>query len=162
MHLWAGACVCACMCVRVCACAPPQHRSTMAQRHHSGTTTAPQRHGTTAPWRHGARAPQHHHTITAQYHNSATAPRHHSEKRHDRFSIIFLARRSLRCSIGEAHATSANSTSLVDCAKDASATCGLGETSLRPHKRRPMSEIHARRHMSEVNKRGPTQDRQDF
>ena len=126
----------------------PQHRGTTASR-----TRAPQQYSTAAPRQRSTAAPQH---------RSTAAPQHRSEKSTIDVRSSFSPRRSARCSIEVAHATSPNSNSLVEVTEDASTTWAVCKISVRSHKRRPISEIREQRHMTEVHERGPPQDRQDF
>ena len=65
------------------------------------------------------------------------------KKMDDRQSTGIRARRSPKTCMEEAHATSANSTDLVEFAEVASATCSPGETPLRSRNNK-QSEMHVR------------------
>ena len=123
MYGSASATVCTGVCMRVCACAPAKHHrhhgTAAPQRYHSSTaarqrgSTAARQHGSTAARRKSSTAPPYHHSSTAQQRDGPMAPQ---QEKHDRRLVVFLAPRWSRCSTGEAHATSANSTSLVEFA----------------------------------------------
>ena len=125
----------------------PSFNGAGAPRH--GTTTSPRHNSTTVPQR-----------------PSTKAPKRERAEKHDRCSIAFLAWQWPRCCVGGAHATSASSTSWVEFAEVASATCSLGKISLRLCKRRPherSQRLRARpRVLGQTLRAWPPRDREDF